>query len=524
MSTKQKKSKSLWALSHRKKFFSWLTPLASIRLTLALLSFSMVLIFVATLEQVKLGIRGAQAEYFESLVGIWNYPDEFWGGGKIIPRLDKEIGPVKSYDVKTENDSFWFKDHGLETGDELLYLDEGSGKAIEGLSRNVRYFAIVEENSNDLFKLATDKSSANAKIAVSIKDSGSGEHKFLKVFRFPFPIPGGYLLGGLLIVNLTAAFIVRFQWSVRKFGIQLIHLGIIMLLVGQLVTQAIQEESRMQINKGESSNYIERFHGVELALTDVTDPNKETVVSIPQKLLENGGFISSEDLPFDVKVTAFGPNCDFDVASSKDKREGPVQEVDQGVGHSANLSIKPKSEDYSSEAMNFGYLVFELSDESGKLGTWLALAHPAGNHWWKESPKLADLAFQPIRHKGKLWGVSLRAQREYLPYSIELLGIANEFYQGTETPFNFESDVLIKMDGNDTRRALVYMNTPLRHEGKTFYQYQMNKAADYTVFQVIRNPSWLVPYLACIIVSIGLLWQFGFHLVRFLRKNSLQKA
>ena len=123
-----------------------------------------------------------------------------------------------------------------------------------------------------------------------------------------------------------------------------------------------------------------------------------------------------------------------------------------------------------------------------------------------------------------MWGVSLRAQREYLPYSIELLGIANEFYEGTETPFNFESDVLIKMDGNDTRRALVYMNTPLRHEGKTFYQYQMNKAADYTVFQVIRNPSWLVPYLACIIVSLGLLWQFGFHLVRFLRKNSLQKA
>ena len=212
------------------------------------------------------------------------------------PGLDKEIGPVKSYDAKTENDSFWFKDHGLETGDELLYLDEGSGKAIEGLSRNVRYFAIVEEDSNHLFKLATDKSSANAKIAVSIKDSGSGEHKFLKVFRFPFPIPGGYLLGGLLIVNLTAAFIVRFQWSVRKFGIQLIHLGIIMLLVGQLVTQAIQEESRMQINKGESSNYIERFSRSRISPDRRTDPNQETVVSIPQKLLEKGGNISYADL------------------------------------------------------------------------------------------------------------------------------------------------------------------------------------------------------------------------------------
>ena len=76
------------------------------------------------------------------------------------------------------------------------------------------------------------------------------------------------------------------------------------------------------------------------------------------------------------------------------------------------------------------------------------------------------------------------------------------------------------MEEEQSRRALVYMNTPLRHAGKTFYQYQMNKAADYTVFQVVRNPSWLVPYIACILVSIGLLWQFSFHLARFLNKNA----
>ena len=113
----------------------------------------------------------------------------------------------------------------------------------------------------------------------------------------------------------------------------------------------------------------------------------------------------------------------------------------------------------------------------------------------------------------------MRSEREYLPYSIELLDVENEFYQGTEIPFNFESDIVLNMEGNQSRRALVYMNTPLRHDGKTFYQYQMNAAADYTVFQVIRNPSWLIPYIACVLVSIGLLWQFSFHLVRFLRKT-----
>ena len=93
MSNKQTKTKSLWALSHRKKLLPWLAPLASLRLTLALLSLSMVLIFIATLEQVKLGIRGAQAEYFESLVGIWNYPDEFWGGGKSSPDWTRRSAP-----------------------------------------------------------------------------------------------------------------------------------------------------------------------------------------------------------------------------------------------------------------------------------------------------------------------------------------------------------------------------------------------------------------------------------------------
>ena len=40
----------------------------------------MILIFVATLEQVRIGIRGALAEYFESFYGIWYYPEKFWGG------------------------------------------------------------------------------------------------------------------------------------------------------------------------------------------------------------------------------------------------------------------------------------------------------------------------------------------------------------------------------------------------------------------------------------------------------------
>jgi len=419
----EKKTKKRSSLSERRKRFAWLVPFSDLRITLTLLSLSMILIFVATLEQVRVGIRGAQAEFFESMYGIWHYPTQFWGGEFLNP--------------------------------------------------------------------------------------------------LPIPIPGGYLLGGLLILNLLAAFITRFQWTGKKMGIQLIHLGIIMLLIGQLATQAMQEESRMQIVKGESKNYLERFHGVELAFIDVTDPKTERVVALPESLLEEGGMHYAKELPFKVKVLEFGPNCEFNSHPPAQKRTGPASKVNRGVIQTASLEIRPKPEDFSSEGMNFGYVVFELLDGAESMGTWAAISHPAGNHWWaKINPKMGDLAFQPIRKNGRLWGATLRPEREYLPYSIELLGITNEFYQGTDIPFNFESEIILKMQEDETRRALVYMNTPLRHGGKTFYQYQMNKSEDYTVFQVVRNPSWLVPYLACVLVSIGLLWQFSFHLIRFLTKAS----
>ena len=55
--------------------------------------------------------------------------------------------------------------------------------------------------------------------------------------------PGGYLVGALLLINLLAAYIQRFKWSQQKAGVYISHMGIITLLVGQIVTDVLQEES-----------------------------------------------------------------------------------------------------------------------------------------------------------------------------------------------------------------------------------------------------------------------------------------
>jgi len=43
---------------------------------------------------------------------------------------------------------------------------------------------------------------------------------------------------------------------------------------------------------------------------------------------------------------------------------------------------------------------------------------------------------------------------------------------------------------------------------------------------VVRNPSWLTPYVGCLLVALGLVIQFLSHLIKFLsrRKPAMQSA
>jgi len=114
----------------------------------------------------------------------------------------------------------------------------------------------------------------------------------------------------------------------------------------------------------------------------------------------------------------------------------------------------------------------------------------------------------------------MRPARYYKPYSITLQKFTHERYAGTEIPKNFASCVtLIDPERSTNRDVLIYMNHPLRYRGETFYQAAFEKDDAATILQVVHNPSSLAPYIACIIVAVGLLVQFGYHLVGFARQR-----
>ncbi len=75
---------------------------------------------------------------------------------------------------------------------------------------------------------------------------------------WPILLPGGYLIGSLLLLNLLAAHATRFKFTKKKIGIAMIHLGIILLLVGQMLTDVLARESYMLLSsEGPAKDYSE---------------------------------------------------------------------------------------------------------------------------------------------------------------------------------------------------------------------------------------------------------------------------
>lgn len=337
---------------------------------------------------------------------------------------------------------------------------------------------------------------------------------------FPVPIfPGGYLIGGLLLINLVSAHIYRFKFTWRKAGIQLTHIGLILLLIGELFTGLWQEDFQMAINEGETRNYSESFRENELAIVDTSNPDFDDVVVIPEALLARGQEVQHPKLPFRVVPRLYYPNSQAQPRAQVSNPPPPP--ATKGV-LAERYVVSPLAISYNEKIRNVPVAVVELVAPEGSIGSWLTSTEIPVMRTIDGQPTLQAAVPLPQKfdYGGKTWEITLRVQRAYKPFSLQLLKVTHENYAGTDLPKNFSSRIkLTTPDGHEDREVLIYMNNPLRHGGYTFYQYQMESSRGLTVLQVVRNPSWLIPYIACALMSLGLLWQFAIHLFAFVAKR-----
>jgi len=316
--------------------------------------------------------------------------------------------------------------------------------------------------------------------------------------------PGGYLVGGILLINLFAAHAKRFQFTKKKIGIFIIHAGIVLLLLGQFATDLLSTESAMRLAEGESKNYSENGRESELVFIDASDPQVDEVIAIPQAMLNGGRELRPPKLPFTVRVKEFLPNSSLSQAGEGERSAG-----DHGAGAGIVAHPLPRVTDMDSRDMPSA--IVELISSNGSLGTWLMSV-------WLDKP-------QTITVGDKSYKMAQRFTRYYKPFSLELLKFSHDLYKGTEKPKNFSSRVRLRRpDANEDREVLIYMNNPLRFNGETYYQAGFDPNNDklmnkVTILQVVRNPSWLTPYFSCGLVALGLIVQFMSHLIGFARKR-----
>lgn len=315
----------------------------------------------------------------------------------------------------------------------------------------------------------------------------------------PVPVfPGGGLVGLVLVVNLIAAQAKRLQLSWRKAGIWIVHAGLILLFAGEFVTSFFQVEMQLAIEEGQTLDYVESPRQMELAVTDVTHPDHDDVYGVPESLLASASSVAIPGTPLTLRVKGFLQNAEIGM-----RGEGEAATLaDMGVGASVAVhELPPVGGDEETDRR----AAFVEPVAGGRsYGTWLvsnALGAP-----------------QSFIHEGRTYALSMRPRREYLPYQLTLKKFSHDVYAGTDIPKNFSSLVHLAGSGEE-RDVLIYMNQPLRSEGRAFYQASFGKDDKLSILQVVQNPGWLLPYLSCVLVAVGLVLHFALSLLRSSRRR-----
>ncbi|MFI4861114.1 MAG: cytochrome c biogenesis protein ResB [Phycisphaerales bacterium JB063] len=448
---------------------------ASLRLTVALLALSTLLVFLGTLAQVELGVWDAVELYFRSLY-VWVPVDVLrsvlmpgmqraWPGQFIFP------GGFLLLGLLIQN---------LVAAHTVRYKVRATGKGL-GLGVGLLAASVL------MFVLTVAVPGLSMAIQQDVV-------LMLAIWAVPMTLA-------------TVAMYVLF--GSRKAGVVLVHIGLVLLLAGEFVTGLEADEGQMLIAEHGASNYTYDTREVELALVAALDNGNERHVVVPQRMLEaavlSGEPIEDPGLPAPVRVDGLLANSDLTassfVASAPALVDWQAVEVDSNSGTSGATEVDLPS----------AYIALPGAD--GTYRRVLVSVHQV------VPPAVVEI-------DGVVWRASLRFKRTYLPYTIQLHDFRNDIFTGSGVAKNYSSDLrLIEPDGS-AREAFIKMNRPLRYDGKAFFQsnffqHPLNRNTG-TVMQVAQNPGALLPYMACVVVTVGLCAQFGGSLRRYARRTAAQ--
>ncbi|MEM9410376.1 MAG: cytochrome c biogenesis protein ResB, partial [Planctomycetota bacterium] len=299
----------------------------------------------------------------------------------------------------------------------------------------------------------------------------------------------------------------------RKAGIVLLHLGIAGLLANEIFVTMTNEEHRVSFAEGETVHHAVDLRETELVVIDRSDSEYDSMTVLPAELLKPGETIDDERFPFKITCLDYFENSDV-------LRVGPMADNKATKGFGKRFIAVDKT---STSGVEMGSGVdqasayIKLTSRNGEsLGVFLL----------SQAAYASSIVDTVEVEKNSTYQIGLRYKTIYTPYSMTLNDVKAEYYVGTETPKWFSSKVVINDEENAVKsEQLIWMNNPLRYRDQTFYQtnYQKLKDTELSVLQVVRNNGWMIPYVCCMFVVVGLVAQFQQSLTSYLSKPQKSK-
>ena len=300
------------------------------------------------------------------------------------------------------------------------------------------------------------------------------------------PFPAVKTVIGILTLNLITAALRKRPFTIRTAGIFILHIGVIILVGGSMLTSYYVEESAITLGRFQRTDATYDFTRWELT-TNINGSRHGAPFSktLQQEIrhLRTGQWIDLKPTSISLKIGKIFENC------------------------------KAKISDQDKKSIT-GLLPLKPDQEGGRNFPGVALSVYPKGHEQPETPSEMFIYSGapytiPVISENDTALILLQPHSIKLPMQIELTEFNVTWHPGTQKEKSFQTRLRL-FGKNVDREVVIEMNRPFRYKSFTFYQmgYSGHDGNYTSTLAIVKNPFRYLPYISSLIIVGGLLFHF----------------
>jgi hypothetical protein len=302
----------------------------------------------------------------------------------------------------------------------------------------------------------------------------------------PVPLPGGMTTMGLLTLSLALKLIFKSEPNIKRAGAIISHIGAILLMIGGMITYFTAVDGAITLFPQDTSRSFTAYHAREWVAID--DRDSAILARIPFDDIHPGTTLKINGTDITATIITSCRNCTFttrDPSSIDPDLRGRARDF-----NIVPIPLSKQDEDNQSAAL------FQITGTgTDKDGIHLSADFIAVSPWVDVGGRRIHIAVRKVQYS--------------LPFSVTLNEFRRDMHPGTDMARSYESDITIH-EKNTSWPATIRMNEPFRYRGYTFYQssFIADGKREGSVLAVVKNDGRAYPYIASLIMSLGILIHF----------------